>query len=76
MPAPEGKPRHWSTAVEYDPSAGMEAAMGTHRSGQIWVKLTVADDITTKNASAVEPARALVVLITNETSSLEPRISD
>ncbi len=48
-----------------------EAGMGTYRSGQTWVEPAVANDITTKNASAVEPARALVVLITNETSSLE-----
>lgn len=48
-----------------------EAGMGTYRSGQIWVEPAVANDITTKNASAVEPARALVVLMTNEASSLE-----
>ena len=50
-----------------------EAGMGAYRSGQTWVEPAVASDITTKNASAVEPARALVVLITNETSSLEPK---
>jgi quercetin dioxygenase-like cupin family protein len=50
-----------------------EAGMGTYRSGQTWVEPAVANDITTQNASAVEPARALVVLITNETSSLEPK---
>jgi quercetin dioxygenase-like cupin family protein len=50
-----------------------EAGMGTYRSGQTWVEPAVASDITTKNASAVEPARALVALITNETSSLEPK---
>jgi quercetin dioxygenase-like cupin family protein len=50
-----------------------EAGMGTYRSGQTWVEPAVANDITTKNASAVEPARALVVLITNETSVLEPK---
>jgi quercetin dioxygenase-like cupin family protein len=49
-----------------------EAGMGTYRSGQTWIEPAFANDITTKNASAVEPARALVVLITNETSSLEP----
>ena len=47
--------------------------MGTYRSGQTWVEPAVANEITTKNASAVEPARALVVLITNETSFLEPK---
>ena len=46
-----------------------QAGMGTYRSGQTWVEPAVAYDITTKNASAVEPARALVVLITNETGS-------
>jgi quercetin dioxygenase-like cupin family protein len=50
-----------------------EAGVGTYRSGQTWVEPAFANDITTKNASAVEPARALVVLITKETSSLEPR---
>ena len=48
-----------------------EAGMGTYRSGQTWVEPAVANDITTKNASAVEPARALVVLMTNETVSLK-----
>jgi len=42
--------------------------VGTYRSGQT---SAVANDITTKNASAVEPARALVVLTTNETNTLE-----
>jgi hypothetical protein len=46
--------------------------MGTNRSGQTWVEPAVVNDITTKNASAVEPERALVVLITNDTTSLEP----
>jgi quercetin dioxygenase-like cupin family protein len=50
-----------------------EAGMGTYRSGQTWVEPAVANDITTKNASAVEPARALVVLMTNETSSLKSK---
>jgi quercetin dioxygenase-like cupin family protein len=50
-----------------------EAGMGTYRSGQTWVEPAVANDITTKNASAVEPARALVVLTTNETNPLEPK---
>jgi hypothetical protein len=50
-----------------------KAGMGTYRSGQTWVEPAVANGITTKNASAVEPARALVVLITNETSFLEPK---
>jgi quercetin dioxygenase-like cupin family protein len=50
-----------------------DAGMGTYRSGQTWVEPAVANQITTKNASAVEPARALVVLITNETTSLQPK---
>jgi quercetin dioxygenase-like cupin family protein len=49
-----------------------ETGIGTYRSGQTWVEPAVANDITAKNASAVEPARALVVLITNEMKSLEP----
>ena len=73
-----------SAVLHRSPSAGYvlvhvlsgtirEAGMGTYRSGQTWVEPAVASGITTKNASAVEPARALVVLITNETSSLEPK---
>ena len=74
MPAAEGK----ATALVHVLSGTIraqawEAAMGTRRSGQTWVEPTVADDITIKNVSTVEPARALVVLITNETSSLEPQ---
>jgi hypothetical protein len=49
-----------------------EAGMGTYRSGQTWVEPAAANDITTKNASASN-GRALVVLIKNETSSLEPK---
>ncbi len=48
-----------------------EAGMGTYRSGQTWVEPAVANDIITRNASAVEPARALVILMTNETRSLQ-----
>jgi hypothetical protein len=73
VPAPEGK----ATALVHVLSGTIraqarEAAMGSYRSRQTWVEPTVADDITTKNASAVDPARALVVLITNEATSLEP----
>jgi quercetin dioxygenase-like cupin family protein len=49
-----------------------EAGMGTYRAGQTWIEPAVANDITTRNASAAEPARALVVVITNETGSLKP----
>jgi hypothetical protein len=45
--------------------------MGTCRSGHTWVEPAGANDITARNASAVEPARALVGLITNGTSSLQ-----
>jgi quercetin dioxygenase-like cupin family protein len=48
-----------------------EAGMGVYLSGQTWVEPAFASDITTKNASAVEPARALVVLVTNDTGSWE-----
>jgi hypothetical protein len=74
MPAAEGKAAALVHVLSCTIRAeAWEAAMGGHRSGQTWVKPTVADDITIKNASTVEPARALVVLITNETSSLEPQ---
>ena len=46
-----------------------EAGMGAYRSGQTWVVPAFANNITTKNASMVEPARALVVLITNDPGS-------
>jgi quercetin dioxygenase-like cupin family protein len=49
-----------------------EAGMGTYRSGQTWVEPAFANVITTKNASSVEPARTLVVLIPMETGSPEP----
>ena len=54
-------------AAGYDPRGGH----GHVSFRATWVEPAVANDITTKNASAVEPARALVVLITSETSSLE-----
>ena len=41
--------------------------MGTYRSGQTWVEPAFANNIASENASMVEPARALVVLITNDT---------
>ena len=49
-----------------------EAGMGTYRSGQTWVEPAVANDITTKTP-ALSNRRALVVLITNETSFLKPK---
>lgn len=48
-----------------------EAGVGTYRSGQTWVEPAFANNITSENASMVEPARALVVLITNDTGSPE-----
>ena len=49
-----------------------EAGMGTYRSGKTWVEPAGVKDVASKNASAVGPARALVVLITIGTSSLQP----
>ena len=49
------------------------AGMGTYRSGQTWVEPAIASDIITTNASTVEPARALVVLMTDETRALKPK---
>ncbi len=51
-----------------------KAGMGTYRSGQTWVVPAFANNITTENASTVEPARAFVVLITNDTGS--PKLGD
>lgn len=42
------------------------AGVGTYRVGQTWVEPAFADDITSKNASNDEPARALVVLVTRD----------
>jgi quercetin dioxygenase-like cupin family protein len=47
------------------------AGMGTYRSGQTWIEPAFADDIATKNASSVEPARALVVMITDDAPSAD-----
>lgn len=61
--------RPGSRAVGEIRAQAWEAGMGTYRSGQTWVEPAVVNDIITKNASAVEPALALVVLMTSETSS-------
>jgi hypothetical protein len=45
---------------------------GTYRSGQTWIEPAVANNSSTKNTGAIEPARALFVPNTNETSSPEP----
>jgi len=43
-----------------------DAGVGTYHTGETWVEPALASDISTKNASAAEPARALVVLITKD----------
>jgi quercetin dioxygenase-like cupin family protein len=48
-----------------------KAGMGTYRAGETWIEPAFAENVTTKNASALEPARALVVLITNDAASPE-----
>jgi quercetin dioxygenase-like cupin family protein len=47
------------------------AGVGTYRSGQTWVAPAFANNISTENASTVEPGRAFVVLVTNDTGSPE-----
>ena len=42
------------------------ASVGTYREGQSWVFPAFAYNITAKNASTDKPARALVVLVTND----------
>jgi hypothetical protein len=44
--------------------------MGTYHAGETWIEPAFAD-VTAKNASALEPARALVVQITNDAVSPE-----
>jgi len=46
--------------------------MGTYRASETWLEPAFADDIITKNASALQPARALLVLITNDAALPEP----
>ena len=60
-------------AVGYDPSAGMGGGYGHVSFRANLDRAGRRQHITTKNASAVEPARALVVLTTNETNTLEPK---
>jgi hypothetical protein len=52
-----------------DPHVGPN---GAYRFGQTSIGPAVANNSSAKNSGAIEPARALVVPITNETSSLEP----
>ncbi len=47
------------------------AGMGTYRAGETWIEPAFAYDIATKNASTLEPARALVVLTTNDAAPAE-----
>jgi quercetin dioxygenase-like cupin family protein len=43
-----------------------QAGMGTYHAGQTWVEPAIANDIRTRNASSVDPARAFVVLVIND----------
>jgi quercetin dioxygenase-like cupin family protein len=47
------------------------AGVGTYRSGQTWVAPAFANNISTENASTVEPGRVFVVVVTNDTGSPE-----
>jgi quercetin dioxygenase-like cupin family protein len=47
-----------------------EAGVGMYRAGETWAEPAFAYDITTRNASTNEPARALVVLITGPNSNV------
>jgi quercetin dioxygenase-like cupin family protein len=47
------------------------AGVGTYRLGQTWAEPAFAYDIATKNASADEPARALVILVTGNDEAVE-----
>jgi hypothetical protein len=49
-----------------------EAGVGIYRAGETWVAPAFALKIATTNASTSEPARALVVLVTDSVSSPEP----
>ncbi len=46
-----------------------QAGMGVYRAGETWVEPAFANDIASRNASAAEPARALVVLVTEEVAA-------
>jgi quercetin dioxygenase-like cupin family protein len=43
-----------------------DAGMGVYHTGETWVEPAFADNITSKNASAAEPAQALVILVTSD----------
>jgi quercetin dioxygenase-like cupin family protein len=47
------------------------AGVGVYHAGQTWAQSAVANDITSKNASATEPARALVMLITSDSEATQ-----
>ena len=53
-----------------------DAGVGTYHAGETWIEPALANDISTKNASNAEPARALVVLITNHDAIPEMADSD
>jgi quercetin dioxygenase-like cupin family protein len=48
-----------------------EAGVGTYRAGETWAEPAFAHDIATTNASAAEPARALVILVTGNAEPSE-----
>jgi quercetin dioxygenase-like cupin family protein len=52
------------------------AGVGTYRAGQTWTEPAFADDIASKNASADQPARALVMLLTSDDGPRELVASD
>jgi len=49
------------------------ADVGVYRTGQTWVYPAFADNITSKNASTTEPARALVILVASDTDGSGPK---
>lgn len=50
-------------------ASAWQAGVGIYRAGEIWAEPAFAYDIAATNASASEPARALVVLVTGRAAS-------
>jgi quercetin dioxygenase-like cupin family protein len=50
-------------------ASAWHAGVGTYHTGETWVEPTLAYSIATANASAQQPARALVVLVTQDSES-------
>jgi hypothetical protein len=48
-----------------------DTGVGTYHTGETWIEPAFASDISTKNASSAEPARALVMLVTNDDAVAE-----